>query len=85
MNKGDIVRIKAMEGVSEYLHGLDGKVLKVKVQPIRKRTVKSNWNPVKVGSQRVLTVDLKAHNHIPEIADSMSKKFQLPESMLEKV
>lgn len=86
INKGDRVRIKAIEGVSEYLHGLDGVVVvKPKERAIRKRTVKSNWNPVKVGSERICVIDLSAHNHISEISNSISKKMQLPETILEKV
>jgi hypothetical protein len=83
INKGDTVRIKAMEGIADYLHNLDGKVVRVKVEPIIKRTTKSNWNPVKVGTERVCTVDLRHHSN-PDLDTSMSKKFQLPEGMLTK-
>ena len=86
INKGDIVRIKPMEGVSEYLHGLDGEVVsKPIVRAVMKRTVKSNWNPVKVGSERICTIDLSKHTNVREIADSISKKMRLPEIILEKV
>jgi len=81
IRKGSQVKIKAIKEISDYLHNLDGKVVKIKVERIMRRTEKSNWNPVKVGTQRVCTVDLRHHSN-PELDTSMSKKFQLPEDML---
>ena len=79
--KGDTVRIKAMKGICEYLHGLTGPVYKVPIRrAIKKRTVKSNWNPVTIGWENIYFIDLSAHSN--RDLDSGNKKFQFPERML---
>ena len=81
MIKGSIVKIKPLSEIAEYLHNLEGRVIKVKTQAIMKRTEKSGWNPVKVGQELICTVDLSAHSN-RDLDKSLSKKFQLPERML---
>ena len=82
--KGDIVRIKAMKGISEYLHNLTGPIYKAPIRrSIKRRTEESNYNPVIVAWDNIYRVDLSAHSNWD--LDRGNKKFQLSEDMIEKI
>ena len=79
--KGDIVKVNAMEGISEYLHGLEGPIyLAPKREKVTKRTKKSNWNPRVIAWNNIYYIDFTDQG-IPK-RETTNPKFQLPEHMI---
>ena len=74
IQKKSYVKILPSEEVCEYLHNLDGHIVKIRKRIITKRTKKSNYNPKKVGETTEYCVDLSNHNN-RNLDDSTSKHF----------
>lgn len=83
IQKGTQVSIKPLETISEYLHHLDGIIKKTRKRPIMRRTEKSGWNPVNVGTTTEFMVDLSHHSSID--LDNGNKKFWFESKFLTEV
>jgi len=84
IQKGMRVKIKSSGKICDYLHGLDGIIIREKKKVLTKRTYESNYYPVKVGQTIEFLVDLSEHSN-RELDTSMSKKFWFEEKHLSEL
>lgn len=78
------VKVRAIVGISEYLHGLVGIVVDAKKESIFKRLKSHGWNPVKIGSQTIFLVDFN-QNRSKKLDPKSSKKFWFTAGQIAKV